>query len=201
MNDDETRVGDAERELAVERLSRAGTDGRLSLAEFSDRVGKALTARTRAELAPLMDDLGAPPVVVPQRSPTRRVWAFIGSTKQRGRWKAAGRIEVRAIMGECKIDLRGAEMAGPELEIIATAIMGNVKIVVPEGAAVEMDGWVFMGSRENATEPDFVDRLRTLMHAPAGQEVAAALAPPILPLIRVTTRVLMGEVKIEHTYS
>jgi hypothetical protein len=201
MNDDETRVGDAERELAVERLSRAGTDGRLSLAEFSDRVGKALTARTRAELAPLMDDLGAPPVVAPQRSPTRRVWAFIGSTKQRGCWKAAGRIEVRAIMGECKIDLRGAEMAGPELEIIATAIMGNVKIVVPEGAAVEMDGWVFMGSRENATEPDFVDRLRTLMHAPAGQEVAAALAPPILPLIRVTTRVLMGEVKIEHTYS
>ena len=203
MNEDETRVGDAERESAVEQLSRAGTDGRLSLAEFSDRVGRALTARTRADLAPLVNDLGASPVAVtmPARAPTRRVGAFLGSTKQRGRWTAARRIEVRALMGECKLDLRGAELAGPELEIVATVVMGNIKIIVPEGAAVEMDGWVFMGSRENATESEFVDRLRTLMHAGTTQALLAAPLPPPLPLIRVTTRVLMGEVKIEHTYA
>ena len=196
MNEDETRVGDAEREHAVERLSRAGTDGRLSLAEFSDRVGKALVARTRADLVELTRDLGVPPVAPARRMPTRRVYAFLASTKQRGRWTAAQRIAIRAVMGECMIELRGAELAGPELEIFATAIMGNVKIIVPEGAAVEMDGWALMGSRENATEPGFVDRLRTLLLTSGDSDSAA---PPIaLPLIRVTTHVLMGEVRVLH---
>ena len=197
MNEDETRVGDAEREHAVERLSRAGTDGRLSLAEFSDRVGKALVARTRADIDALTIDLGLAPAPASRRTPTRRVYAFLASTKQRGRWTAASRIAIRAFMGECKIDLRGAELAGPELEIVATAIMGNIKIYVPEGAAVEMDGWAVMGSRENATEPGFVDRLRTLLLT-SGQGATPALPPVELPLIRVTTHVLMGEVRILH---
>jgi hypothetical protein len=196
MNEDEARVGDAEREHAIERLSRAGTDGRLSLAEFSDRVGKALVARTRADIEALTRDLGFAPVAPSRRTPTRRVYAFLASTKQRGRWTAASKIVVRAVMGEAKLDLRGAELAGPELEIIATAIMGNIKIIVPEGAAVEMDGWVLMGSRENATEPDFVDRLRSLLLTSGDTD--SALPPVALPLIRVTTHILMGEIRVLH---
>lgn len=197
MNEDEMRVGDAERERAVERLSRAGTDGRLSLAEFSDRVGKALVARTRADLDALTLDLGLAPALPRSPSVTRRVSAFMASTKQRGRWSAAGRIVIRAVMGECKVDLRGAELVGPDLEIVATAVMGNIKIFVPEGAAVEMDGWVVMGSRENGTEPEFVDKLRTLLLTSGSAE---SPAPPgaALPLIRVTTHVLMGEVRVLH---
>lgn len=57
MADGEVRASDAERELVVERLTRALTAGRLTPDEFEQRSGVAYTARTRGELAELTRDL------------------------------------------------------------------------------------------------------------------------------------------------
>lgn len=51
------RVGDTERDDAVERLQEHAAAGRLSADEFSDRMGKALEARTRGDLSRLFIDL------------------------------------------------------------------------------------------------------------------------------------------------
>ena len=51
------RVSDADREAAIERLSRAFSQGRLTAEEFEERVAKACDARTMAELLPLTRDL------------------------------------------------------------------------------------------------------------------------------------------------
>jgi GntR family transcriptional regulator len=59
------RVSDAEREAATDRLAGHFAAGRLDLAEFYDRVGRAMSARTRADLSGLFADLpetGAPAV-------------------------------------------------------------------------------------------------------------------------------------------
>jgi hypothetical protein len=53
----EIRASDRERELVVERLTRAVGQGRLSLDEFDSRVARAHAAVTRAELAELTKDL------------------------------------------------------------------------------------------------------------------------------------------------
>ncbi|MFI6516231.1 DUF1707 and DUF4870 domain-containing protein [Spirillospora sp. NPDC050679] len=53
----ELRVGDAEREAAVERLQNAYAEGRLEHQEFDMRVHLAMTARTRDELALVDRDL------------------------------------------------------------------------------------------------------------------------------------------------
>ena len=53
------RASDAERDATVERLSQATGEGRLTLDEFSQRMGQASTARTRAELDRLVTDLPA----------------------------------------------------------------------------------------------------------------------------------------------
>jgi hypothetical protein len=50
---------DAEREATVDRLRHAVVDGRLTLEEFSDRVGLAQIARTDQDLAQLGSDLPA----------------------------------------------------------------------------------------------------------------------------------------------
>jgi hypothetical protein len=57
------RASDAEREAVIARLTDATAQGRLTLAEFSDRAGRAYAATTRAELQPLLADLpsGAAP--------------------------------------------------------------------------------------------------------------------------------------------
>lgn len=51
------RIGDSERQEAVERLRRHHEAGRLDSFEFEDRRGRALDALTRADLDALFADL------------------------------------------------------------------------------------------------------------------------------------------------
>jgi type IV secretory pathway VirD2 relaxase len=53
----DVRASDHERELVVERLTRAVGQGRLSLEEFESRVAAAHASVTRADLAQLTRDL------------------------------------------------------------------------------------------------------------------------------------------------
>ncbi len=46
------------------------------------------------------------------------------------------------------MDLRRAEIDGPEVSITAVAFMGGVNITVPEGFDVELQGFSFMGGRD-----------------------------------------------------
>lgn len=59
------RIGDAERERALAQLGRHVGDGRLGLAEFTERSDRVAVARTRAELQAVQADL--PPLPDPER--------------------------------------------------------------------------------------------------------------------------------------
>jgi DUF1707 SHOCT-like domain len=62
-SDQQLRVSDAERQAVADRLAEHFGDGRLDQAEFDERVGRAMSAKTRADLTGLFDDLpetGAP---------------------------------------------------------------------------------------------------------------------------------------------
>ncbi|MBV9094753.1 MAG: DUF1707 domain-containing protein [Streptosporangiaceae bacterium] len=61
--DQHLRVSDAERQAVTDRLAEHFGEGRLDQAEFDERVGRAMSAKTRADLSGLFDDLpetGAP---------------------------------------------------------------------------------------------------------------------------------------------
>src|SRR5579859_2468272 len=63
--DQHMRVSDAERQEVADRLAEHFSSGRLDQAEFDERVGRAMGAKTRADLNGLFDDLpdtGAPAV-------------------------------------------------------------------------------------------------------------------------------------------
>ena len=51
------RVGDAERAEIADRLARHFSDGRLDEAEFSERLDRAMRAKTMADLSGLLSDL------------------------------------------------------------------------------------------------------------------------------------------------
>jgi hypothetical protein len=57
----ELLASDADRERAAERLRAAAGDGRLTPVELEERLESAFSARTEAELEPLVADLPAPP--------------------------------------------------------------------------------------------------------------------------------------------
>jgi Domain of unknown function (DUF1707) len=74
-SDEHLRVSDAERQAVADRLAAHFADGRLDQAEFDDRVGRAMSAKTRADLSGLFSDLpdaGAPAVADHPRHPARR---------------------------------------------------------------------------------------------------------------------------------
>ncbi len=56
------RIGDRERDLAVEYLQEHHSAGRLTAAEFDERMGQALAARFEGDLVPLFVDLPEPRV-------------------------------------------------------------------------------------------------------------------------------------------
>jgi hypothetical protein len=150
---DAQRVSDAEREAVVARLSAATGEGRLTLAEFGERAGQAYAARTRGELVRLVDDLPAAragaPVPVGDERPRRvsRVTP-IGSVKREGRWRLDRDTEVGTVVGSVKLDLRRAEIAAPEVELRVRTVVGSVKVWVPRGVTVEVEGASFLGSRQ-----------------------------------------------------
>ena len=62
-SDQHMRVSDTERQAVADRLAEHFSAGRLDQAEFDERVGRAMSAKTRADLNGLFDDLpetGAP---------------------------------------------------------------------------------------------------------------------------------------------
>ncbi len=63
MDDVPLRIGDADRDRAVERLRVAMAEGRLTYAEFDERLGVALGAKYESDLEPLFADL--PPAEAP----------------------------------------------------------------------------------------------------------------------------------------
>jgi hypothetical protein len=72
------RVSDAERDAAAAELAEHLKEGRLDTAEFDERVGVAVTARTRGDLDRLLADLPRPAPSPPLASlaPRRPGWAI-----------------------------------------------------------------------------------------------------------------------------
>jgi len=73
--DQHMRVSDAERQAVADRLAEHYGEGRLDQAEFDERVGRAMGAKTRADLNGLFDDLpdtGAPAAMDPATGRPRR---------------------------------------------------------------------------------------------------------------------------------
>jgi hypothetical protein len=132
-------ASDAEREATVDRLRHAVVDGRLTLEEFSDRVGLAQIARTDQDLARLGSDLpagrGAPAL-----DDTARHRAFCSRLVRSGPWEIPPRSSYRCLFGTINLDLGQARLAGPEVEIEIFNLFGTVTLIVPDGVRVSVEG-------------------------------------------------------------
>jgi hypothetical protein len=135
-------AGDEEREHSTQLLSRAVVEGRLTLEEFSDRVGRAQAARTREELATLTNDLpAAPPATSTEvTAPHQRHVAFCSRLVRSGPWELAAKSEFRSICGTITLDLSQARLAGSAVELEIFNLFGTVTVIVPESIEVNVSG-------------------------------------------------------------
>jgi hypothetical protein len=160
LPDHDPRIADVDRDRVVAVLRLHCTEGRITLDEFSDRVGDVYNARTVAELdaavhdlpVPWSEDAGRGDEPEPDRrskARTRSVrWlvAIFSSSHRRGRFTLDDESAVVAAFGDCTLDLSEASIEGPNPLVTAVAAFGNVTIVVPEGIDVNLQGFPFFGS-------------------------------------------------------
>lgn len=149
MPQPEMRVSDAERNRVVEQLNRAVGEGRLTLAEFEDRVGGVLAARTHAELMPFTADL--PASVAPQVLELR---SRASSLRRAGRWVVPRQVVVSTQASSVRLDFTDAVIESPTVELTLAVRSSSVTLVLPRGASASVHDVEMVSSSAKAKVPD-----------------------------------------------
>ena len=174
------RASDAEREQLVAILREHAAEGRLTTDELEERSSVAYAAATRGELVLLRRDLPEPSPSAAAQSPAAatvpdRLSAVLGSFEQGGHWRVPEQLSMRVILGNGRLDLRQAEIPA-EVHIEARVRLGELTILVPENARVELTGKAVLGERKVRGRPG----------AGAGG-----------PVIRIHASVVLGNLKVD----
>jgi hypothetical protein len=187
------RISDADRQRVADVLRDAAGDGRIDLDELEERLELTWQAKTYGELVPITLDLQAPgPVPHPAAAPVRRTpssgpavghnssVAIMGDCKRRGVWQVPAHHSAFSLMGSVTLDLREAVLSSHDTQINASAVMGDVKILVPAHMHVVVDGTPIMGD-----------------YGQAKDRVPAEIGPDS-PTVRVRGVALMGSVQVQR---
>jgi Cell wall-active antibiotics response 4TMS YvqF/Domain of unknown function (DUF1707) len=177
------------RATVITRLSDAYATDLFDVDELDRRLDLAHSARTVAELDTLTEDLGEPTTaLVPvtssiqvaddaNRPPTKRLRVIMSSVEREGRWIVPKETALRIFWGNAELDFREASLAPGVTTIDVRVTMGNLELILPPELAIDVDVSSVMGSVEQRhrlpVEPD-----------------------PSRPMLRVTGRVLMGNLEI-----
>jgi hypothetical protein len=141
------RASDADRDRVLALLAEAASDGRLTADEHTERVVVACSARTLGELAGLTRDLVVPSAQPVRVDSGRVVSGLFGTQRRDGRWVVPEGLAVTAMFGEVVLDFREALLQSRRVTVYATAVGGKVRLIVPEGLAVEITRTSVLGKR------------------------------------------------------
>jgi hypothetical protein len=135
-------ASDAQRAQAIATLRDAVVQGRLTLDEYSDRVGVAVAARTEPDLAALTRDLpaSAPVLVSGGAMVPAENRAICSHLVRRGPLRLSPQSSFQSVFGTIDLDLREATLPGAEVDLAVNNIFGTVTILVPEGVDVRIEG-------------------------------------------------------------
>jgi hypothetical protein len=176
------------RAAVVTRLSDAYAADLFDVDELDRRLDLAHSVRTVAELDTLTEDLGEPTTSLvlassmqvaddANRPPTKRLRVIMSSVEREGRWIVPKETAMRIFWGTAALDFREASLAPGTTTIDVRITMGNLELILPPELAIDVDVSSVMGSVEQRhrqpVEPD-----------------------PSRPMLRVTGRVLMGNLEI-----
>ena len=185
------RASDADRERVVDLLAQAAADGRLTWEEHAGRVQRAYTARTLGDLAELTEDLARPDAQPFRLDTSRAVTAFFSTQRREGRWVVPDRLVVTAVGGQVVLDLREALLHGQRTMMYATALGGQVHLLVPTGISVQMHGMpglaALAGGPGQPSERSTPERAKPVPPPPAGAPVIELHTLTVLGRIHVRT--------------
>ncbi|MER6571101.1 DUF1707 domain-containing protein [Streptomyces sp. NPDC001093] len=133
------RASHADRDRAVDVLTGAAGDGRITAEELDERVTAALSARTLGELAALTADL--PDAAVPAKDVVRIEQQGASAVRADG-WAVPRRMEVTSAWGDVTLDFTGAVITHDTLRIDLDMRGGTLRLITRPGVVVDADALV-----------------------------------------------------------
>lgn len=122
--------------------------GRLTLDEFSERVGIAYAASVGTDLVVARESL--PVQTVPtRRRPTLVSVAVFARLIRRGRLRLRRRTVVLSAFADIDFDIRAAQIEARRVTLHVIGLFGNVDVYVPEGIDVDVGGMIVFGRRRD----------------------------------------------------
>ncbi len=185
------RASDAERDTAAAVVNNALAEGRLTAEEHSERLDAIFSAKTHAELVPLLDDLPAPrgvrhdlarPVPADAVSSSRRsgrLVAIFSGVSRKGAWHPEPVMNMVAVFGGAELDFRDAVLPGKEIVLRATVVLGGLEITVPPEMRVIDNGAAILGGRESVGD-------------------SAESSSPDAPVLRIEGACILGGVGVRR---
>ena len=144
---EDLRASHEDRDQVAELLRVAAGDGRLSAEELDERLERALTARTYAELAALTADLPATPgaAVVPPGAGAvgatakdlMRIHVHGSGASRDGRWVVPKELDVKVKGGAVTLDFTEAVITQPLLRVTAEVRGGGLRLITRPGIVVD----------------------------------------------------------------
>lgn len=160
-NTDDLRIGNAEREQAVQLLHDAVGAGYLDLQEFDERSRVVYAARTRGELRSVLADLPTAATLFPPAAPVgvtaQTVYLKIGweTVTRRGTWELPAHLVIEGNAGTADLDLRSATIPVGGSVIDVAAAWSTVKFTLDDRivvrAQLELGTW--SSYKDKAGEP------------------------------------------------
>jgi Domain of unknown function (DUF1707) len=133
------RVSDADRNGTLRRLHNAVALGLIDIEEFEERSVQVSSARMRAELDVLVDDLPGPGAIVTSAADRVELRGVLGSLKRHGEWTVPTRLALVRRMGSVDLDLTRAKFGGPIVVIELDLRLGGLDLRLPDGASASID--------------------------------------------------------------
>lgn len=141
------RISNADREQVLQHLQEAMAQGMITADELAERSDRALNARTREDIDPLVADLPHAVATYPGAAlPTpiaandvMDLGATLGSTSRKGYWVVPRKLRVRSRLGSTELDFTEAQIDHPVVDVEIDVKGGSVEMRLPEGASASMD--------------------------------------------------------------
>lgn len=143
-------------------------EGRLSLDEMEDRMGRAYRASTWDQLDRLTQDLPEPvrEQPAPATRPIGSVHVGLLGDVRRGGWIATDdQMTGVTLLGDVVFDLASAQIPDEGVTVTGVTLLGDVRVIVPDGARVEFMGFHLLGDRTELLAPPSPDGARITIRA------------------------------------
>ncbi len=148
---------DFERQAAVDRVQQALAEDIIQFEEVDERFAAIYGAMTRDELEAALGGLPVP-VQPPPPAPARHLaprssFTLIGDVKIGG-WVAFDQVvDATALIGDVTIDLSSAVIPAGGISVSGRVFAGDVRVIVPDGARVQVEATALIGGRKERLTP------------------------------------------------